>query len=283
MSELQSVAANGFEFRYREAGPGAGDVVFLLHGFPQSSYEWRAQQAALAEQGFRSIAPDQRGYSPGARPTEVDEYNRHNLEADIVAIADALGVERFHVVGHDWGAVVAWHLAANRPERVKSATIISVPHPSAFASALAGSAEQQEKSGYVTVFRQEGQVAEGLLLGEDGRGENMRAMYTSWGWDSEAVDEYMTLLTEPGALTGALNWYRAIRFEDAQLADVSVPTTFIWSTDDMALGRAGAEATAQYCKGDYEFVVLDGVSHWVPEEAPERVNEEILRRIRSVG
>jgi pimeloyl-ACP methyl ester carboxylesterase len=280
--EYKSVAANGFTFRYREAGPPDGEVVLLLHGFPQSSFEWRSQQAALAQQGFRTIAPDQRGYSPGARPEAVEAYDRDTLEADMVAVADALGISQFHVVGHDWGAVVAWHLAANHPDRVRTATIISVPHPMAFASAIAADTEQQGKSGYIAVFRQEGHVAESLLLGEDGKGERMREMYAAWNWSPEAIDEYMSLLTEPGALTGALNWYRAIRFEDANLVDVTVPTTYIWSTDDMALGRAGAEATAAFCKGPYKFVVLDGVSHWVPEDEPERVTDEILERIRSV-
>ena len=269
------IDVDGLTFDALAAGPEDGPLVFLLHGFPQSSFEWRHQIPVLAEMGFRVLAPDQRGYSPGARPEAVDAYATPNLVADVVGMADALGRETFHVVGHDWGAAVAWFVGLAHPERVVSLVPISVPHPFAFAQALADPAGRQaEMSSYMDFFRSEG--AEEAFLAENAA--MLRGIYEGAGLTEEEIDVYVELLAQPGALTGALNWYRAMNLQGGGAAPtpISMPTTFVWSTEDRALGREGAELTESFVEGPYRFEVLEGVSHWVPEEAPARLNE-ILR------
>ena len=162
------------------AGPRDGPVVFMLHGFPQSAYEWRYQIPALASMGFRVIAPDQRGYSPGARPQGVEAYAIPSLVGDLIGMADAVGAEEFHVVGHDWGAVVAWFAGLRHPGRVLSLVPISVPHPFAFAQAIADPDGQQARmSGYMETFRSEG--AEHMFLANDAA--VLRAMYEGTSLD----------------------------------------------------------------------------------------------------
>jgi pimeloyl-ACP methyl ester carboxylesterase len=148
------------------AGPPDGELVLLLHGFPQSAEEWRAQLEALGDAGYRAVAPDQRGYSPRARPEEVEHYLPDHLVADVLAIADWLGGHRVHVVGHDWGALVAWRLAGRFPDRVRTLTAVSVPHPFAVAEAMGSdSGDQRARSAYIQLFRQEG-LSERLLLAD---------------------------------------------------------------------------------------------------------------------
>ena len=256
------------------AGPADGELVLLLHGFPESSWEWRFQLQALGEAGYRAVAPDQRGYSARARPGAVEDYHPLHMVADTIAMADWLGGHQFHLVGHDWGAAVAWAVAGLHPERLRTLTIVSVPHPKAFATALQ-TEDQQNRSSYIHLFRQEGK-AEEVLLGGDGAA--LRAMLTGTG----AAEEHARVLTQPGAMTAALNWYRAMEPGlVGDIPDITTPTLFIWSTNDVALGRDGAEATAQYVKGPYRFEVLEGVSHWIPEEAPEQLNELLLEHLRS--
>jgi pimeloyl-ACP methyl ester carboxylesterase len=270
-----AIEANGFVFESRRAGPSDGAPVILLHGFPQSSLEWEAQLAALGEAGYRAVAPDLRGYSPGARPLEVDAYQLDDLTSDVYAMADALGFERFHVVGHDWGAAIAWNVAMVDPQRIISLTAVSVPHPVAFALALANDPEQREKSQYIQFFQQAG-VAEQTLLANDAA--LLRGIYGS-GPASAHADSYVQLLSEPGALTAALNYYRALGLTGTGGSRVVVPTLYVWSTGDTALGRYGAELTADYVDGPYRFVVIEDVSHWVPEDAADEMSRLLLEHL----
>jgi len=257
-------------------GPADGELVLLLHGFPQTSYEWRHQLPALAEAGYRAVAPDQRGYSAGARPEGVEHYATPQLEADVIAIADSLGGHRFHLVAHDWGAIVAWQVAGHYPERLRSLTILSVPHPAAFLRAISEDEEQKGKSGYMRTF-QEPEVPEHLFLDNDAAG--LRAVFA--GQDTDAVDEYVRVLTQPGAMTAALNYDRMMDGRLADIGAVDVPTLFVWSTDDLAVARSGAEATAQHVRAPYRFEVLEGVSHWIPDEAPAETNRLLLEHLAS--
>ena len=254
-------------------GPEDGEVVLLLHGFPQSSAIWRPQLEALAAAGYRAVAFDQRGYSPGARPEGVENYRIDHLIDDALAVG---GDAPFHVVGHDWGAAVAWHLAGRHPGRIRSLTALSVPHPIAFATALAlPLADQRQRSAYIAFFRQT-DVAEETLLGG-----GLAAMLTASGYPGD-VDERVRALSEPGALTAALNWYRAIDVSLLRgLGSISVPTMYVWSTGDIALGREGAEATARHVDGAYRFHVLTAVSHWIPEEVPETLSRLLLEHLES--
>lgn len=256
-------------FDARVAGPEDGPVVFLLHGFPQSSFEWRHQLPELAAMGFRAIAPNQRGYSPGARPTGVEPYAIPHLVDDLMGMADAVGARTFHVVGHDWGAAVTWFAALREPERVLSIVPISVPHPSAFSRVLADpEGEQAQMSSYMQTFRAEG--SEDMFLADDA------ALLRGIFGDLAVADaqEYVDVLGTREAIGAALNWYRAmdLRVDPGTMTPIRMPTTFIWGTDDQALGREGAELTVEYVEGPYRFEALEGVGHWVPEEAAERVN-----------
>ncbi|PZG07368.1 alpha/beta hydrolase [Micromonospora craterilacus] len=271
------IDARGLRFDVIAGGPEQGEPVLLLHGFPQHSGEWAEVVPALHAAGLRTYALDQRGYSPGARPEAVEAYRLAELVADAVAVLDALGVGTAHVVGHDWGAVVGWALAAGHPDRVRTLTAVSVPHPAAMAHALAEDPQQKARSAYMLLFRQPG-VAEKTLLALGATG--LRRLLHGVG-DAARVATYADPMREPGALTAALNWYRAMsRAELAATGPVAVPTSYVWSDRDVAIGRPAAEACAAHVVGDYQFVELPGVSHWIPDEAPTPLVEAILARVR---
>ena len=272
---MTRVDVGGFTFDVRTAGPEDGEAVILLHGFPQTSYQWRHQIRALAAAGFRVVAPDQRGYSPGARPADVADYALPLLAQDVLDLADAVGVERFHVVGHDWGAVVAWTVAVAARERVITANPVSVPHPDAFARVLSDPAScQVEASSYFDVFVQPD--SEDAFLADDGA--LLRGIYA--GVDGEAVDEYVRVLGSKPALGAALNWYRANvggrNLRGEALGPVEAPTMFTWSDGDTALCIDGALLTGEYVSGPYRFEVLEGVNHWVPDLAAEALSTLLL-------
>jgi pimeloyl-ACP methyl ester carboxylesterase len=269
-------------FTARAAGPATGRPVLLLHGFPQSARSWDEVQRALAIEGYRSVAPDQRGYAPRARPTSVDAYRVSALVADVLAIADTMELSTFDLVGHDWGGMLAWVMAARHPERVRSLAVISTPHPGALAATLAaGDEDQRVRSAYVDVFRQPAEP-ERLLLGEDGTGMGLGAMFAATGLPARYASEYVAQMTQPGALTAALHWYRAMDLAEVEsLPPVVVPTLYVWSTGDVALGRRAAEATAEWVAGSYQYCVLEGVSHWVPEEAPAELSRLLLAHLGS--
>lgn len=268
----------GLAFDALVAGPGDGAPVLLLHGFPQSAAMWRPELEALAGAGYRAIAFDQRGYSPGARPEAVEGYRLDHLVADALAVALAVAGDRpFHVVGHDWGAVVAWHLAGHHADRVLSLTALSVPHPVAFAIALASpDGDQRHRSAYISFFQQSGAAEDLLLAG------GLAALLGASGYPVDP-SPVIGRMSQPGALTAALNWYRAMDAGLAAVGKISVPTLYVWSTGDVALGREGAEACGTYVDGAYRFEVLDDVSHWIPEEAPDVFNRLLLAHLASVS
>jgi pimeloyl-ACP methyl ester carboxylesterase len=281
---IDSVTANGMSFRVRSAGPITGRPVILLHGFPQTSQSFAKHLSALGEAGYRAIAPDQRGYSPGARPAAVSAYRISELVSDVVALADALGVDSFDLVGHDWGGLVAWATAGAHPDRVRTHNAVSTPHPNALAAALAaGDPDQTKRSAYLDLLVQVG-VAEQFFLGEDGSGNGLRQVFANSGIDKATTDIYAECLCEPGALTAALNWYRANDLHaPMEVGPITMPTLYVWSTDDMALGRVAAEATAAYALGPYRFEVLEGVTHWIPDVEPERLTALLLDHLGDYG
>jgi pimeloyl-ACP methyl ester carboxylesterase len=263
------ISVRELTFEVHVAGPPHGEPVLLLHGFPQHSGEWEQVAALLHAHGYRTVAPDQRGYSPGARPTDVCAYRIAEPVADALALLDERGIDTVHLVGHDWGAVVAWHLAARYPDRVRTLTAASVPHPAALAAALRDDADQRERFAYTELFRQPGKAEEVLLRGDALR---LRRMLT--GCPPERVADYVTPMLAPGALTGALNWYRAMEPDD--LGPVRVPTTFVWGDRDSAFGPVAAHDCANFVTGPYHFLVLPGVSHWIPDEAPAELTDAFL-------
>jgi pimeloyl-ACP methyl ester carboxylesterase len=278
---MQQVDVGDLSFDVRIDGPEEGPPVLLLHGFPETSLSWSAVTPLLAEAGLRTYAPDQLGYSPGARPDEVGAYSLPNLVQVTVDLMTALDVPVAHVVGHDWGANVAWALAAWHPDRVRTLTALSVPHPTAYTLAYRADPEQRERSAYIRLFWQAGK-AEEVLLADDARRLRRMLDAPDSGIPAEAVDVYVAQLSAPGALTAALNWYRAMS-SDTRVDPVTVPTTYVWSDGDVAVGRTAAEACADQVTGDYRFVELPGITHWVPEQAPEQVAGAVLDRIASAG
>lgn len=276
----REIAANGFTFHCRECGPEGGEPVILLHGFPESSRMWTPLLPVLAEAGYRVLAPDQRGYSPGARPEGIDNYRYANLASDVTALADAVGFERFHLVGHDWGAGAGWAVVARSPERIASWAALSVPHVAAFGRAIREDEDQAKRSTYITFFQQPG-VAEAALSANDFEG-----LKNVWSASSEEEKaEYLALFSQPGALTAALNWYRGSRGIDpddpeVQFGDVTTPTLLVWGNRDQAIGRKGVEDAAAYMKGPYKFVELDA-GHWLIQEKPDEVIAEVTGHLKA--
>ena len=266
-------SAGALTFDAWAAGPPDGDLVLLLHGFPEMKRSYRAQLPALGDAGYRAVAVDQRGYSPGARPVGVEHYDLRNITRDTLAIADALGAPRFHLVGHDYGAVIGWQVAARHGDRLATYTTLSVGHPVAYLEAYA-TGDQEERSKYFHWFRDPATDA------ELGSYERLHALYIAAGLSEADAVEYATALGSPEAIGAGLNWYRAAGpylIED--LPPVEVPVLFLWSTEDPALGPESAYGTAAHVDGPFELVVLDGIDHWIPEHAADTVNEHLLTHL----
>jgi len=277
---LTSVTVGSMTFGVRLAGPPTGEPVLLLHGFPETSYEWRYQMQALAAAGYRAIAPDQRGYSPGARPTDTSDYALTSLIGDALGLLAALGVDRFHVVGHDWGAAVAWGLALVAPERVRSLTSVSIPAPGALSTELADpSSCQYSDFAYYEFFEMPG--SQDLFL-QDGA-QLLRATYAELSPYAER--EYMNALDSEDAMGAVMNWYRANaqgrQLVGAVTTPVTVPTMVVWGDQDDRVCRATIDLTARYVAAPYRLEVIAGADHWVPEGAAARLSEVLLEHLAS--
>jgi len=274
---ISTFTHEGLGFDVRDAGPLDGVPVVLLHGFPERSGSWDAVAPLLHERGFRTLAPDQRGYSPGARPPRRRDYTLPRRVDDAAALVDVIG-RPVHVVGQDWGATVAWLLAAGHPERVRTLTAVSVPHPSEFVRALRTS-RQGLASWYMGLFNlprlpellgRRGMLARGLLRG---------------GMTEDEVARFRTDIVEYGALPGALGWYRAMPLTRPGWVDqrVAVPTTLVWGDADSAILRAGIERSGRWVDASYHLEVLEDVSHWIATQAPGQLARIVLERIGPAG
>jgi pimeloyl-ACP methyl ester carboxylesterase len=252
---------------------GSGTPVLLIHGWPDSAYLWRHQIPFLAGHGFRVIVPDMRGFGRSDRPPAVADYGLPRLVADVAGMLDALGVEAAHVVGHDWGAGVAWFTAMLVPDRVRKLVVLSVGHPRA-----PQSIRQREMAWYQLLFQFEG-IAEATI------------QYDGWAWLREFsrgdgdLDRYVEDLSRPGALTASLNWYRAnlapqMPGPPRELPPVTAPTLGIWSTNDHYLDGERMQQTGAYVEGPWRHEVIPGASHWIPLDAPGRLNELLLDWLR---
>jgi len=233
----------------------------------------------LAAAGYRVIAPDQRGYSPGARPESPEAYRVNLLARDMFDFATAVGAERFHLVGHDWGAVVGWQMVLTEPERVASWSALSIPHPAAFGEALREDPEQQRSSSYFLLFATPW-LAESLFAMSDMAA--LRGMLAPMS-DSQ-MSEYLAMLREPGALTAAFNWYRATMKVTAAQTDngveVHTPTLFVWGANDPAVARYGVNAQRQYMRGPFNEVEVDA-GHWLLRDQAEATATAVLNHIES--
>lgn len=293
---MDSFERAGLTFDVRDGGPAQGKPVILLHGFPQDASCWDEVTPYLHRAGLRTLAPTQRGYTPGATPKDRSGYRMRELVADVLALADAAGLNHFHLVGHDWGAAVGWAAAMRHPHRVSTLTALSTPHPRAFNWAMTHG-DQMLRSWYMTVFQLPA-MPERLLA------PRVSEFLTRSGLPEDDAARYADRFATPGSLTGPIGWYRAmpaptfgvrrgVRRALAGLRGVSpgprespspdhlviVPTTYVWGRDDVALGRSAAERTGRYVKSDYRFVEL-AAGHWLPETVPARVASEIVDRVR---
>jgi pimeloyl-ACP methyl ester carboxylesterase len=266
---------DGLTFDVSDEGPTDGTPVVLLHGFPERSTSWRYVAPVLHAAGLRTYAPDQRGYSPRARPGRRRDYAAGALVRDVLALIYRIGGP-VHLVGHDWGAAVAWGVAMTRPDSVRSLTAVSVPHTGAFARSWF-TTSQGLKSWYMLLF-QLPRVAE---LAASRPGGPFDEALRRGGMTAEDVARFRTDIVEYGALPGGLAWYRGMPFSlpGAAMRKVTVPTTMVWSDRDVAIGRAAVDATVDWVDAPYELVVLEGVSHWIPTQAPEALVAAILERV----
>lgn len=266
---------DGLTFEVGDDGPPDGAPVVLLHGFPDTRRAWRHVAPLLAAEGYRVFTPDKRGDTHASLAPRWDGYRVDRAAGDVVALADAAGIDRVHVVGHDWGGAVAWQLAADRPDRVASLTVLSTPHPRAMVEALPRST-QALKSYYFLFFQLPAVPERALRLG--GGAVLARGLRRS-GMPATDVDEVIERLSDPGLLEGALGWYRAVRTHRPSTGEIRVPTLYAWSDGDVALGRAAAHLTARHVAGRYRFVPLDGLSHWLPHTAPELVADLVADHV----
>ncbi len=277
--ERIEIKVGALTFDARAAGPEDAPLVLLLHGFPQSSYQYRNQLLALAAAGYRAVAPDQRGYSPRARPSALSDYTMLTLVRDAIEIADALGAERFHLAGHDWGGGVAWAVARLYPQRVRSLTVLSTPHPDAMNAELSKPDScQTNSSAYFDAFT--GPDAKDFLRS---MGEGSQLSFECI--DGEALNEYLAIINDDATLDAALNWYRANvenrKFDVPALGAVTVPTLYLYGETDTAFCRDAAEATRAFVSGAFTFEVVPRVGHWITECASDVVSQRLLAHIEA--
>ena len=263
------------------AGKTDAPLVLLLHGYPQTRHSWREQVPALGAAGYRAVAPDQRGYSPGVRPdpSRLAAYGIDRLVADVLDLAAASGhaTRPFHLVGHDWGGQVAWITAFRHPERLASLTILSRPHPAAFRRAFHENVDnQQYRSRHHKAFHD---PATATRLLEDG-GRRLRRQLRESHVSEAAVEEYLSVLGDAKALEAALAWYRAVgALANMEVGPVTVPTLYIWGEDDHSVGRGAAEGTAEYVTAPYRFEAIPGIGHFVTDQIPAAVTRLLLSHL----
>lgn len=272
---IRTVEANGLTFEVAEAG--AGDhLILCLHGFPELNFSWRYQMPLLAELGYRVWAPNQRGYGASSRPEGVDAYRTDLIVEDAAALFDASGATKLTLMAHDWGGAIAWLFAIWKKRPIERLVVMNLPHPACFAEALKHG-PQRRRSWYMAFF-QLPKLPEWMMGRGDARG--IRGAFYNMAVDKSrfpkaVLDVYARAAQRPGALTAMINWYRAaarhrsaMRIGDGK---VDVPTLIVWGEEDTALGLETLDGTERYVS-DLTIRRLPGVSHWVQQEAPERVN-----------
>ena len=270
--------ANGIELEAVAAGPADGPLVVLLHGFPEFWYGWRHQIAPLAAAGLRVLVPDQRGYNRSSKPVGRRAYSLGTLADDVIGLASALGRERFAVIGHDWGGVVAWHLAARNQDRIERAAILNAPHPATLQRYMLAHPSQAARSWYVGFFQSP--LLPELVLGAGDFAGLRRALDATarpGTFTEEDARRYRAAWAQPGALTAMLNWYRALPLAAGSVRSTRVraPVRVIWGDRDVYLERGLAKAGLALCDRGEAFHLADA-THWVHHEEPETVNRLLI-------
>jgi pimeloyl-ACP methyl ester carboxylesterase len=273
------ISARGLTFTALADGPDEAPLLILLHGLPRNSWEWHHQIPPMAAMGFRAVAPDLRGFCPGARPEGVEAYHVKEYAQDIVEIADALGGvgAPFHLMGTSIGASIAWYIAAHNPERVKTLACLNIPHQGALLEAAEASKEsseeQREKFRYFADSSKEGNER-----------EMFRRMLEVQSLSLEETEPYRTALDSDEALRAVYNWYRAIPlWQRDRLGPVSMPTLFVWPPGSGNISRTSAEATANHVTAPYRFEIVEGVHQPILQAAPEVLTPILLRHLAEHG
>ena len=268
------------EFLIRVAGmQNKGPNVVLLHGFPESSIMWNRFAKQAAQEDYRILAFDQRGYSPGARPSNITDYQIDNLAKDVINVANEIGFDNFHLVGHDWGAVVGWKTVMDFPSRVLTWTAMSIPHPAVFLNAVLNDSIQKQRSSYFKLF-QRPIVPEFLLMyGNQKTYKKLMGIAPK-----ENLDEYLSIVSEPGAFTAELNWYRALDVEKLIASktleiNIATPTLFIWGKTDAVISPSIIPNQQKYMKGPHKELSLD-TGHALIQNKENEVTEAILAHFR---
>jgi pimeloyl-ACP methyl ester carboxylesterase len=260
------------------AGPQHGPLLLLLHGFPEFWYGWRHQIAPLAEAGFRVIAPDQRGYNTSSKPASIAAYAVSELAADVIAILDQLGRQRACIVGHDWGALVAWNVALTHPDRVTRLVILNVPHPTVMERNLRTNPRQWLKSWYGLLF-QIPWLPEVILSARNYRIAKFALVRSSrhGSFTPDGLARHAQAWSEPGAMTAMINWYRALSRYSPNIVDpqLRVPTRLLWGKNDAFLLAGEAQESLHFCPGG-DLIYFEEATHWIQHDEPDRVNQLVI-------
>ncbi len=276
--EFHLIETNGIRLHAAVAGPEDGELVVLLHGFPEFSYGFHHQMEELAASGYRVAVPDQRGYHLSDKPEQIEDYTINKLSDDIAGLIEAFGETSAIVIGHDWGGAVAWHLAASKPEYVKKLIAINIPHPTAMPRVFMKNPLQWLKSSYMAFF-QLPEVPEKLMAATDFESmkQAMKGTARPDAFTDQELERYKDAWSQPGALTGMLNWYRAIRkgsLLQMPKAPLRMPVRIIWGLGDQFLSPMLATESLKFCE-NAELVWVGEATHWVHHEQPEIVNRLI--------
>jgi pimeloyl-ACP methyl ester carboxylesterase len=273
--EIKNIRAGEFEFDCRVCGDPQDELILFLHGFPETSYMWMDLMESLSARGFYCIAPDMRGYSRNACPGGVKHYTVKNIAQDILDIARVADKQRFHLIGHDWGAAVGWNIVFHNPNRILSWTALSAPHNRAFREAYKQDPEQKKMSRYIGWILVP--VIPEILI----RRNDFKKFRQLWKHSSPGeLEQNLSVFRRKPTLTAALNYYRANigRGKNQPLGDIETPTLFIWGKKDFAIGAFAAQGNHAYMKGDYTYLELDG-GHWLMQTNYPEVETAVLEHV----
>jgi len=279
MEETKKIKIDNFTFDCRIDGKEEDELVIFLHGWPETSYMWKKLMSSISKKGFYCVAPNLRGYSKEACPKEVEQYSLGKLAEDVIGIFKSFDKQNFHLVGHDWGAIIGWKLAHDHKNKILSWTGISVPHPQSFGKAMVMDEEQIKMSQYVKNFQTPN------LPEEQIRKDDFKTLRKLWeNCPNDQIEDYLKIFSQPNQLTATLNYYRsnyellksAVQAEI--LGDIHVPTLFIWGNKDIAIGSTSVNEHHQYMKNEYEFLELDS-GHWLIQTEYQELEKAIANHI----
>ncbi|WP_228852093.1 alpha/beta fold hydrolase [Aegicerativicinus sediminis] len=275
MIKLSKIKINDLQFDVRSAGDPENELVFFLHGFPETSAMWTELMKKISGHGFYCVAPNLRGYSKGACPRGKKNYTIDKLQKDVFGISDLFGNEKFHLVAHDWGAIIAWHMAFDRPDRILTYTALSVPHPTAFKRAYKEHEEQRKKSSYIKLFMIP------FLSEFKLRKNNLALLRKLWKHtNQEVLEDYVSVFSNKKSLTAALNYYRANMGgkKGKPIGKINVPTLLIWGNSDLAVSRFAVENNQTFMGSDYKFVEVEG-GHWLVQTNFEETYKNLISHL----